>query len=258
MSRRLHEQVCLVRLAILVIAITTGLLVSAMAGSVGKDDIRSEIALSLPPMYADFFELTSVEANSEPIAVACASPSQSPGISGPWARVFLLKPRQHGWNIIWQKAYQGDWFCEGKPGIWDDGRGRLFITFLTRPPSGSIATFHLRVYRYMKSSSVLSPVLVVEYVDGGFALVPSQVKKAPLLLVYEPTYQDWPKYQPQKYRFRVYQPNAFGWYQLGCTVHTAKRYSHPEPAYEEVQPLLQKVIEEGYFLPKALPGKDKG
>jgi hypothetical protein len=222
------------------------------AGEASSSRASAEIASILPVEYNRNYTLATGRSDGQQFEVICAEPTQPPSADGPWPAVFLIMQSENRPVIAWSHVFQGDVFCEASPSVYANDRSKTLICLVTRPYSGSIMRRHYRLYRYSASKTRLAQLLTIEVVDGGCFLATNTGNGWPAFIAYEPVYEDWPKYRPQRYAFRLYASTSTYRMRLVGRMTTSSRYDGADAAYEEIRESLLDKAENAYDLPTSL------
>lgn len=252
MYGRLHE-------AIPVVVFTCVTLLSLTCQGCASDNRLTEppsmsgmISGILPSEYADP-ELRQVQHamyKGSRLAVVCASPRHPVASTNtpPYARFFLVSLGPGDPLVLGWIECTGDVICEQVSA--EVERGGVVASVVSRPYSGSVTRYHLRVYRYGGNGG-LSQQLVVKYVDGVMAVLPSRTGEAPAFLIAEPLYEK-SKFGPQRYQFRLYTSVSRASYGLKSTLLSKRAFKDERHAYRAIRPKVVADVGASYSVPKAL------
>lgn len=219
---------------------------------IGEAHVRATLAKALPEDYTEEFAFALGSMDGKQTALVCATSPSWPGRRGPWASGFLVCLSGAQPEMLWAQTYPRDWACWEAPRVLGEDGDIPLLVLSTRRSAASVRVGHVRLYSYPGSRTTPRPLSTIEIVDGGFAIVPELSGKWPVFLVYEPTYEDWPKYTPQRYAFRVYSPTRHATFRISGTVTTLDRYDGPADAYRELKPRIEELIGSRYQLPAVL------
>jgi hypothetical protein len=221
----------------------------------GLPSAQVELTTVLPSEYADpsLREVDSTTVCGQRLVAVCASPNHPATSTGvpPYAKVFIVAIRGSKPEVIATAVCTGDVLSESIVAL-SDGKCGLVIGAVTRQYGGSVSRFHLREYRYAVKTHQLQRQLVVRYVDGATLPLPGKSGRSPAFLVAEPVYDVF-KFQPQRYRFRLYAAPSSEGYSLRLTLMTNRRYDRLEGAYREIRPRLLKAVGSAYSVASLFP-----
>lgn len=211
----------------------------------------AKISRALPSEYADpdLREADGISVCGQRLMAICASPSHPVAITGkpPYAMLFIALLEASRWRVKASAVCTGDVLVERIIAM-PDAKCGIAIGAVTRQYGGSVAICNLRLYRYDAKTSQFHRQVAVRYVDGGTVPLPGRSGRSPGFLVVEPLY-DTVKFNPQRYRFRLYTAPSSKGYSLGLTMVSRKRYGRLEGAYDEVRPRLQKAVGSSFSIP---------
>lgn len=242
-------------LALVVMTLSFALVTFAVPSATGNErtSCKKVIARRLPRDYSADFQFVCRNGSVTKFCVACAEPQSAPVATHtpPYAKLFLLKLEAKSAHLLWSTDLGYDNLCMQ---ISASGYSRLgsIVNVVSRPYSGSVSYYHLRLFRHNKNSKSLNLVRQIDYTDGVSVKLTSSNSNWPAFLVYEPTYK-LDKYPAQFYRFRLYTPTSAGSYRLTASLLTRKRYDMANSAYHEVLAKLRKHGRSLYKLPISVP-----
>lgn len=254
MLLRLHEALCLVVISVFVTLCVPARLAAGKASD-RTFPSQAEISSVLPPEYADpgLRVVNWMTVCGQRLVAVCASPKHAAASTGvpPYAKVFVVAFQGSKRPVTASDVCTGDVLSESIVAL-PDAKGGLVIGAVSRLYGGSVSRFHLRVYRYGVKTCQLRRRLAVSYVDGAMVPLPNRSSRSPAFLVAEPVYDTF-KFEPQRYRFRLYTAPSSKGYSLGLTLVSRNRYDRPETAYREIRPRLLKAVGSMYSVASVFP-----
>lgn len=218
------------------------------------ESVQDIVARNLPLVYSKDFNFVYGNVNGKRFGIVCAepSPAPTPTHTPPYIRLFLVDIHGSDSRVVWDTELVPDNVCVDLA-LHASSRLSYVVSVVSRPYSGSVAKYHLRLYRYRSGVASLVHIQSVSYTDG-VAIALSSVKSGPpAFLIYEPIYGDRPKLQRQPYKFRLYVPTKDGSYTLKLTLMTQSRHKIAVSAYKEIAPKLRHSMGSYYKLPKSVP-----